>query len=132
MTTASVAVIGGGVIGASVAYHLAARGWRDVLILDRSAGPGREAPARHRRVPRAVRHGDQRAALAPRAGEALSLRGGDRCGPGYAPARLLWLGADEAELAALRAGSGFSAPRGCARRWRWAPRSRPDQSGVAA
>ena len=34
MTTASVAVIGGGVIGASVAYHLAARGWRDVVILD--------------------------------------------------------------------------------------------------
>ena len=40
MTTASVAVIGGGVMGASVAYHLAAFGWRDILILDRAAGPG--------------------------------------------------------------------------------------------
>jgi len=40
MRTASVAVIGGGVVGASVAYHLARRGWRDVLVLDRSATPG--------------------------------------------------------------------------------------------
>ena len=32
MRTASVAVIGGGVMGASVAYHLAARGWSDVVL----------------------------------------------------------------------------------------------------
>ena len=46
MTTASVAVIGGGVMGASVAYHLALRGWRDVLILDRGAGPGEGSTGR--------------------------------------------------------------------------------------
>jgi sarcosine oxidase subunit beta len=37
---AEVVIIGGGVIGASVAYHLAARGVRGVLVLERGAGPG--------------------------------------------------------------------------------------------
>ena len=41
MRRASVVIVGAGVMGASVAYHLAARGWRDVLMVDRSAGPGR-------------------------------------------------------------------------------------------
>jgi glycine/D-amino acid oxidase-like deaminating enzyme len=40
MSGASVAVIGGGVIGASVAYHLARRGWRDVVVLDRGPAAG--------------------------------------------------------------------------------------------
>ena len=30
-------VIGGGVIGASTAYHLAKRGWTDVVLLERHA-----------------------------------------------------------------------------------------------
>lgn len=37
---AAVVVIGGGIIGASVAHHLAARGLRDVVILDRADRPG--------------------------------------------------------------------------------------------
>ena len=32
---ASAVVIGGGVIGASVAYHLAKLGWQDVVLLER-------------------------------------------------------------------------------------------------
>src|SRR6185436_5076535 len=40
MTRASVAVIGAGVVGASVAYHLALKGVKDVLVLDRASGPG--------------------------------------------------------------------------------------------
>ena len=31
-----VVVIGGGVVGASVIYHLAKLGWRDVVMLERS------------------------------------------------------------------------------------------------
>ena len=32
---ARVAIIGGGVIGCSIAYHLTKLGWRDVLLLER-------------------------------------------------------------------------------------------------
>lgn len=40
MQTAEVVVIGGGVIGASVAYHLALRGCKQVIVLERAAGMG--------------------------------------------------------------------------------------------
>jgi sarcosine oxidase subunit beta len=40
MRTTGVVIVGGGVVGASVAYHLAARGVGDVLVLERGAGPG--------------------------------------------------------------------------------------------
>jgi sarcosine oxidase subunit beta len=40
MDSAEVVIVGGGVIGASVAYHLAARGCRDILVLERGAQPG--------------------------------------------------------------------------------------------
>jgi len=33
---AQVVIIGGGVIGCSVAYHLTKLGWRDVVLLERS------------------------------------------------------------------------------------------------
>ena len=105
MTTASVAVIGGGVIGASVAYHLAARGWRDVVILDRSAGPGEGSTGRAT--------GGFRAQYASPVNVRLSLLAREKLcrfeaetgvDPGYAPAGYLWLGAGEAELDELRAG----------------------------
>jgi sarcosine oxidase subunit beta len=35
-----VVIVGGGVMGASVAWHLAVRGCRDVVVLDRFAAPG--------------------------------------------------------------------------------------------
>jgi sarcosine oxidase subunit beta len=35
--TADVAIVGGGVVGCSIAYHLARRGVRDVLVLEREA-----------------------------------------------------------------------------------------------
>jgi len=34
-TRASAVIIGGGVTGASVAYHLARLGWQDVVLLER-------------------------------------------------------------------------------------------------
>ena len=41
MKRAEIVVIGGGVVGASVAFHLVQRGAKDVLILDREAEQGR-------------------------------------------------------------------------------------------
>ncbi len=35
-STTRVAVIGGGVVGASVLYHLTKLGWSDVMLLERS------------------------------------------------------------------------------------------------
>src|SRR5205085_1985301 len=36
-STAEVVIVGGGVVGASVAFHLAERGMTDVVVIDRSA-----------------------------------------------------------------------------------------------
>ena len=40
MISAETIIIGGGVVGASVAYHLTERGAKDVLILEREAIQG--------------------------------------------------------------------------------------------
>src|SRR5918911_2806461 len=39
--TADVVIIGSGIVGSSVAYHLAERGCRDVLIVEREAHQGK-------------------------------------------------------------------------------------------
>src|SRR3990172_3677605 len=44
--TAGVVVIGGGVMGASVAYHLAARGVKDIVLLEREEFFGQGATGR--------------------------------------------------------------------------------------
>ena len=36
-TSARVVIIGGGVVGCSVAYHLAKLGWKDIVLLERKA-----------------------------------------------------------------------------------------------
>src|SRR5690242_4970590 len=44
--TASVVIVGGGVVGCSIAYHLAKRGQRDVVVLEReSVGSGTTSKA---------------------------------------------------------------------------------------
>src|SRR5712692_9311382 len=44
--TASVVIIGGGVVGCSIAYHLARRGVRDVVVLEReTVGSGTTSKA---------------------------------------------------------------------------------------
>ena len=104
MRTASVAVIGGGIIGSSVAYHLARRGWRDVLLLDRSRTPGEGSTGKAT--------GGFRAQYATPINVQLSLISRDklRCfqeetgyDPGYLQAGYLWLASSQGELDVLRA-----------------------------
>ena len=105
MRRAAVAVIGGGVMGASAAYHLAARGWRDVVILDRGAGPGEGSTGRAT--------GGYRAQYATAVNVRLSLLAREKLcrfeaetgvDPGYVTAGYLWLAADGTELAELEQG----------------------------
>ena len=44
--TAEFVIVGGGVMGASIAYHLAARGMRDILLLEKNEFFGQEATGR--------------------------------------------------------------------------------------
>ena len=100
-----VLVVGGGVIGASVAYHLAARGVREIVVLDRAAGPGEGSTGRAT--------GGFRAQFSTAINIRLSLlsrakllRFEDELGadPGYERRGYLWLASTEADLAALDEG----------------------------
>ena len=99
-----VVVVGGGVIGASVAYHLAARGVRDVVVLDAAAHAGEGSTGRATggfrvQFANAI---DVRLSLLARA---KLLRFNDEIGGdcGYDRAGYLWIASDDAELAVLRA-----------------------------
>src|SRR5436305_6065226 len=41
MQTADVVIIGGGIVGSSIAYHLTASGCKDVLVLERESSQGK-------------------------------------------------------------------------------------------
>ena len=107
MTTAAVVIIGGGVMGASVACHLARRGWTDILVIDRAAGPGAGSTGRAT--------GGFRAQYATEINVRLSLLARDELlrfeeetgvDPGFHQAGYLWLAANDAELEVLRAARG--------------------------
>jgi sarcosine oxidase subunit beta len=103
MTTVSVAVIGGGVMGASVAYHLASRGWRDVVIFERGAGPGQGSTGRATGGFRAQYATPINVRLSLLAREMLCRFAAETgVDPGYARCGYLWIAGDERELAELR------------------------------
>jgi len=92
------------VIGSSVAWHLASRGERDVLVIDRAPGPGAGSTA--------AATGGFRAQFATAINIRLSLlarakllRFREEVGadPGYAPVGYVWIATDDAQLSALRA-----------------------------
>lgn len=97
-------MVGGGVIGASVACHLARRGVRDILLLDRGAGPGAGSTGRAT--------GGFRAQFATRINVRLSLLAREKLGsfrdetgvdPGYVRAGYLWIAGTDESLDTLRA-----------------------------
>jgi sarcosine oxidase subunit beta len=102
--SAAVVVVGGGVMGASVAWHLAALGERDVLVLERGLTPGLGSTGRATGGFRAQFGSEINVRLSLLAREKL-LRFGEETGvdPGYVCAGYLWLAGSEAELGALRA-----------------------------
>ena len=103
MRTAEVVIVGGGVVGASVAYHLAARGCRDVIVLERGARPGEGSTGRATGGFRAQYGTDINVRLSLLSREKLR-RFIDDTGvdPGYDPRGYLWLARTEAQLDILR------------------------------
>ncbi len=100
---AEVVVVGGGVMGASVAWHLAARGCRDVVVLDRAPAPGEGSTGRAT--------GGFRTQFATPVNIRLSLLSREKllrfpeeigADSGYRPYGYLFLAGDEAQMAALR------------------------------
>jgi sarcosine oxidase subunit beta len=98
-----VVVIGGGVMGASVAWHLAARGCRDVVVLDRAPGLGEGSTGKAT--------GGFRTQFATPVNIRLSLLSREKLlrfpeeigvDSGYRPYGYLFLADDEAQMAALR------------------------------
>ena len=102
--TATVAIVGGGVVGASIAYHLAARGVRDVVVLDRAPHAGAGSTGRATGGFRVQFGAATEVRLSLLARERLRAfhdeTGGD-CG--YVAAGYLWIAQDEVQLDALRA-----------------------------
>jgi sarcosine oxidase subunit beta len=101
--SAEVVVIGAGVIGASVAYHLAKKGCGSVLVLERDPGPGQGSTGRATGGFRAQFGSEVNVRLSLLSREKL-VRFEEELGvdPGYRPCGYLFLAGDESQLDALR------------------------------
>ncbi|MGH7629499.1 MAG: NAD(P)/FAD-dependent oxidoreductase [Gemmatimonadales bacterium] len=102
MTAPEVVILGAGIMGASAAWHLARRGVRGIVLLDRGEAPGAGSTARAT--------GGFRAQYATAINVRLSLLSRTKLetfeedtgiDAGYAPHGYLWLAGTERELAAL-------------------------------
>jgi len=102
VTAPEVVILGAGVMGASTAWHLARRGVRDILLLDRGAAPGAGSTARATGGFRAqfATEINVRLSLLSRA-KLRSFANDTGVDPGYAPYGYLWLATTAQELAAL-------------------------------
>lgn len=104
MKTAEVVVLGAGVVGASVAWHLASRGCRDVLVLDRHPALGLGSTGKATGGFRAQFATEVNVRLSLLSREKL-LRFSDETGAdaGYRPHGYLFLASDEDQIEKLRA-----------------------------
>jgi sarcosine oxidase, subunit beta len=110
---AEVVIIGAGVIGASVAYHLASRGCGPILVLERNGWPGQGSTSRATGGFRAQFGSEINVRLSLLSREKL-LRFEEELGvdPGYRPCGYLFLAGDKAELDALREAQGVQSAAG--------------------
>ncbi|MDQ3745034.1 MAG: FAD-binding oxidoreductase [Acidobacteriota bacterium] len=102
MKSSEVVIIGGGVIGASVAYHLAARGCRDVLVLERGERAGEGSTGRATGGFRAqfATHVNVRLSMLSR-GKLLAFREETGVDPGFRQCGYLFIAGSRSELDAL-------------------------------
>ena len=111
--TAEVAIIGAGVTGASVAFHLARLGVKRIVLLERADAPGAGSTGRATGGCRA-QYGSAiniRLSLLARA-RLLAFREETGVDPGFLQAGYLWLASDQAQLDALRAGHSLQRAEG--------------------
>ena len=112
---ADVVVIGAGVLGASIAWHLAGLGVRDIVLLDRAGKPAEGSTGRATGGFRAQFGSAFEVRLALLAREKLR-RFRDEVGidPGYEPHGYLWLARTPAQLDDLRAANAVQRECGLA------------------
>ncbi|MCZ7543183.1 MAG: FAD-binding oxidoreductase [Anaerolineae bacterium] len=113
MQSADVVVIGAGVIGASVAYHLATQGCANVLVMDRESRPGQGSTGKATGGFRAQFGSAVNVRLALLSREKLR-RFQDELGidPGYRPYGYLFLARHQATLDALLAAQAIQKAAG--------------------
>jgi sarcosine oxidase, subunit beta len=99
MTAADVVVVGAGVVGASVAYHLARLGAGKVIVVEREEAPGRGSTGRATGGFRAQYATDVNVRLSLLARDELRRFSSDLgVDPGYRPVGYLWLARSAEEL----------------------------------
>ena len=113
MSSADVVIIGGGVMGASVAHHLTAAGVRNVMIVDRADGRGEGSTGRATGGYRA-QYGtpiNVRLSLLARQ-KLLAFRDETGTDPGYVQAGYLWLSDDRRQQEILKEGLAIQRAEG--------------------
>lgn len=122
MKTAAAAIVGGGVVGASIAYHLAAAGMRDIVVLDRGPGPGSGSTSRATGGFRAQFHTPVNVQLSLLSrSKLISFLDDTGVDPGYDPAGYLWVASSAEEMEALRAAQAVQHEEGLAEAIELAP-----------
>lgn len=102
MVSADVVIVGAGVVGSSIAYHLALQGCTDVLVLDCSSRPGEGSTGRATGGFRAQFGSEINIRLSLLSREKLAgFREETGVDPGYSPVGYLFLARHQAELAVL-------------------------------
>ncbi|MEO5588719.1 MAG: FAD-binding oxidoreductase [Gemmatimonadaceae bacterium] len=112
---ATVAIIGGGAIGASIAWHLASSGVDNIVVIDQAAGPGQGSTGKAT--------GGYRAQFGTAVNVQLSLLSRSKLlefermtgiDPGYQQVGYLWLASTDMQLAALRSARSVQHAEGLA------------------